>query len=129
MQVLIDLQRRTCAGFGRLRRGKLAARERWPDIGTWLATLRQARSVFHSEADFQQALAWAIHVSDSSARVRLETRPAPGMRLDLLIWRPDLNRHLALELKYLTAAWSGEVDGDSTGWSGREHRTYALTTC
>jgi len=23
------------------------------------------------------------------------------MRLDLLIWRPDLNRHLALELKYL----------------------------
>jgi hypothetical protein len=100
---------------GRLRRGKLAAMERWPDIGTWLATLRQARSVFHSEADFQQALAWAIHVSDSSARVRLETRPAPGMRLDLLIWRPDLNRHLALELKYLTAAWSGEVDGEQYG--------------
>jgi hypothetical protein len=100
---------------GRLRRGKLAAMERWPDIGTWLATLRHARSVFHSEADFQQALAWAIHVSDSSARVRLETRPAPGMRLDLLIWRPDLNRHLALELKYLTAAWSGEVDGEQYG--------------
>jgi hypothetical protein len=100
---------------GRLRRGKLAAMERWPDIGTWLATLRQARSVFHSEADFQQALAWAIHVSDSSARVRLETRPAPGMRLDLLIWRPDLNRHLALELKYMTAAWSGEVDGEQYG--------------
>ncbi|MGD0066613.1 MAG: hypothetical protein ABSB76_24600 [Streptosporangiaceae bacterium] len=37
------------------------------------------------------------------------------MRLDLLIWRPDLNRYLALELKYLTAAWSGEVDGEQFG--------------
>jgi hypothetical protein len=89
--------------------------EGWPDIGTWLGTLRQSRPVFHSEADFQQALAWAIHLSDPSARVRLETRPAPGMRLDLLIWRPDLGRYLALELKYLTAAWSGEVNGERFG--------------
>jgi hypothetical protein len=77
--------------------------------------LRKSRPVFHSEADFQQALAWAIHLSDPSARVRLETRPAPGMRLDLLIWRPDLSRYLALELKYLTAAWSGEVDEEQFG--------------
>jgi hypothetical protein len=34
------------------------------------------------------------------------------MRLDLLVWRPDLSRYLALELKYLTAAWSGEVNGE-----------------
>lgn len=81
----------------------------------WLGTLRQSRPVFHSEADFQQALAWAIHLSDPSARVRLETRPAPGMRLDLLVWRPDLSRYLALELKYLTAAWSGEVNGEQFG--------------
>jgi hypothetical protein len=81
----------------------------------WLGTLHQSRPVFHSEADFQQALAWAIHMSDPSARVRLETRPAPGMRLDLLIWRPYLSRYLALELKYLTAtAWSGEVIRAST---------------
>jgi hypothetical protein len=86
--------------------------ERWPDIGTWLGTLRQSRPVFHSEADFQHALAWAIHLSDPSARVRLETRPTPGMRLDLLVWRPDLSTYLALELKYLTAAWSGEVNGE-----------------
>jgi hypothetical protein len=37
------------------------------------------------------------------------------MRLDLLIWRPDLSRYLALELKYLTAAWSGEVNGEQFG--------------
>jgi hypothetical protein len=89
--------------------------ELWPDIRTWLETLRKSRPVFHSEADFQQALAWAIRLSDPSARVRLETRPAPGMRLDLLIWRPDLSRYLALELKYLTAAWSGGIDEEQFG--------------
>jgi hypothetical protein len=89
--------------------------ESWPDIETWLGALRRSRPVFHSEADFQQALAWTIHVSDPSVRVRLETRPTPGMRLDLLAWRPDLGRYLALELKYLTAPWSGEVDGEHFG--------------
>jgi hypothetical protein len=84
----------------------------WADLESWLASLRRARQVFHSEADFQHALAWAIHMSDPQARVRLETRPAHGMRLDLLISRPDLGKHLALELKYLTAAWTGEADGE-----------------
>jgi hypothetical protein len=81
----------------------------WPDLQAWLGALRRSRPVFHSEADFQHALAWAIQVSDPSARVRLETRPVPGMRLDLLVSRPDLGRHLVLELKYLTAAWTGEI--------------------
>lgn len=86
--------------------------EQWADIASWLETLRQNRPVFHSEADFQHALAWVIHRSDPSLRIRLETRPQPGMRLDLLVSRPDLKEHLALELKYLTAAWAGEVDGE-----------------
>jgi hypothetical protein len=72
--------------------------------------------VFHSEADFQHALAWAAHLSDPSLRIRLETRSAPGNRLDLLISRPDRSENLALELKYLTAAWTGEV----------EHERFAL---
>lgn len=84
----------------------------WPDLQAWLETLRRSRPVFHSEADLQHALAWTIQVSDARARVRLETRPAPGMRLDLLISRLDLDRHLVLELKYLTAAWAGELDGE-----------------
>jgi hypothetical protein len=82
------------------------------ELKSWLGLLRQSRPVFHSEADFQHALAWAAHLSDPSLRVRLETRPEPGMRLDLLISRPATDRHLALELKYLTAAWDGEVDGE-----------------
>jgi hypothetical protein len=51
-------------------------------------------------------------MSDASARVRLETRPAHGMRLDMLISRPDLDRYLVLELKYLTASWVGDVGGE-----------------
>jgi len=44
--------------------------------------------------------------------VRLETRPAPGVRLDLLLSRPDLRTHLVLELKYLTSAWVGDLHGE-----------------
>jgi hypothetical protein len=86
--------------------------EQWADITSWLQTLRRSRPVFHSEADFQHALAWVIHQSDPSLRIRLETRPQSGMRLDLLVSRPDLSEHLALELKYFTAAWAGEVDSE-----------------
>lgn len=85
----------------------------WTDeIAIWVDELRKRRPVFHSEADFQHALAWTAHQSNPSLRVRLETRPAPGMRLDLLLSKPGLGEHLALELKYLTAAWAGVVDND-----------------
>ncbi len=86
--------------------------EDWADLDAWVRALRESRPVFHSEADFQHALAWAIRMSDSRVQVRLETRPAPGMRLDLLVSRPDLGKHLAVELKYLTTAWIGEVEGE-----------------
>ncbi len=77
-----------------------------------LARLAAARPVFHSEADFQQAFAWEVHVQDPTVRVRLETRPAPGMRLDLLLSSQDGARRTAVELKYLTRAWEGEVAGE-----------------
>ena len=79
-------------------------------LESWLTALRQSRPVFHSEADFQHALAWTAHLSDPSLRIRLETRSAPGTRLDLLISRSNGSEHLALELKYLTAAWTGEAE-------------------
>lgn len=80
----------------------------WP----WLESLRRSRRVFHSEADFQHSLAMVIAGSDPAARVRLETVPVPGMRLDLLVSRPDLGRHLAVELKYMTTAWTGSDGGE-----------------
>jgi hypothetical protein len=99
----------------------------WADVWRWVASLRRSRQVFHSEADFQHALAVAIAASDPAASVRLETRPAHGMRLDLLVSRPDLRAWLAVELKYLTAAWSGE-DGSErfelAGQGAQDIRAY-----
>lgn len=86
--------------------------DEWADVGLWLGELRRSRRVFHSEADFQHALALAIAASDPGARVRLESRPLPGMRLDLLVSGPALGGYLAVELKYLTAAWTGEDGGE-----------------
>jgi hypothetical protein len=90
----------------------LAGVDDWADIRLWLTALRRSRQVFHSEADFQHALAFAMATSDPGVRIRLETRPVPGMRLDLLVSRPGPGEYLAVELKYLTAAWAGEADGE-----------------
>lgn len=77
-----------------------------------LRRLAAHRPVFHSEADFQHAFAWEAHTMDPSLHVRLETHPEPNVRLDLLLSRPDLGRHTAVELKYLTALWEGTVCGE-----------------
>jgi hypothetical protein len=77
-----------------------------------LARLAALRPVFHSEADFQQAFAWEVRMQDPTVHVRLETRPAPGMRLDLLLTSEDGLRRSAVELKYLTRLWTGEIAGE-----------------
>ncbi|MDT0331471.1 hypothetical protein [Nocardiopsis lambiniae] len=82
-----------------------------PRVAAWLGGLRRARPVFHSEADFQHALAWTAHLFEPSLRVQLEVKTAVG-HLDVLISRPEQNRHLALELKYLKAAWTGTLAGE-----------------
>jgi hypothetical protein len=49
------------------------------------------------------------------------------MHLDLLVSRPDLGTHVAVELKYLTAAWAGEDDGEHfelLGQGARDIRGY-----
>ncbi len=81
-------------------------------LDTVLSRLADQRPVFHSEADFQHAFAWVAHTIDPQLQVRLETHPQPDVRLDLLLGRPDLDRHTAVELKYLTALWTGEVAGE-----------------
>ena len=42
-----------------------------------LRSLSCQRPIFHSEADFQHALAWLIHLQHPDAIVRLEYRPLP----------------------------------------------------
>lgn len=82
-------------------------------LGEALRSLAANRPVFHSEADFQHALAWEVHRLDPAMRVRLETQPEPNVRLDLLLARPDLGLATVVELKYLVAGWAGEVAGES----------------
>jgi hypothetical protein len=82
------------------------------DLREAIEHLASSRRVFHSEADFQHALAWQIHAMDDQIAVRLETHPEPTVRLDMLLSRSDRGRHSAIELKYPTALWSGEIDGE-----------------
>jgi hypothetical protein len=68
-----------------------------------LARLASKRPIFHSEADFQHALAWQLQLENPDAHIRLEKQvAAKGSRvhLDLLfLFNGD---ELAIELKYKT---------------------------
>ena len=70
------------------------------DITHLMNELARYRPVFHSEADFQHALAWRIHEAMPDCEVRLEYKPFPTKRLYLDLWLPDIG--VAMELKYCT---------------------------
>lgn len=80
------------------------------DIERWMTALAVHRPVFHSEADFQHGFAWEIHREHSDARIRLETRPRPGVRLDVLAVIGG--RRVAFELKYLLRNLSITIDDE-----------------
>lgn len=69
------------------------------DLQRTMTALAARRPVFHSEADFQHAFAWQVQLEHPEARIRLETRPRPGVRLDVLALVNA--RRVAFELKYL----------------------------
>mgnify|MGYP004093375885 CR=1 FL=1 len=74
--------------------------------------LAARRPVFHSEADFQFALAWQIHTDHPAAHIRLETRPLPeeNLRLDLHV---DLDGYrVAVECKYMVRELDVTVAGE-----------------
>lgn len=67
-----------------------------------LERLASVRPIFHSEADFQHALAWQVQLEVPTAAIRLETRPFADRRmyLDLAV---NVDGHrVAIELKHLT---------------------------
>jgi hypothetical protein len=80
------------------------------DLPATLRALAVERPIFHSEADFQHALAWQTQIAHPTARIRLEVRPTRGVHLDLLVSTGD--ETVALELKYLTDGFSGTVRGE-----------------
>lgn len=75
------------------------------NIHAVIASLALRRPVFHSEADFQHALAWELHQFDPTASVRLEKRVSTlGSRVHLDLLFQSGSGELAIELKYKTRA-------------------------
>lgn len=81
------------------------------DLQAVMRTLAGKRPVFHSEADFQHALAMEIARLDPAAQVRLEYRPLSDERVYLDLWIGG-ERSLAIELKYKTRLISVEWQGE-----------------
>lgn len=84
------------------------------DLQKILTNLSMHRPVFHSEADFQHALAWALHEKFPDARIRLEYRvPDIESKIYLDILLETASDRIAIELKYKTRKWQGEHEGES----------------
>ncbi len=83
------------------------------DLLTILKTLAARRPVFHSEADFQLALAWIIHEQHPNAKVRLEYRPSKLKEKAYIdIWVECDGAIYAIELKYKTRGLHVTVAGE-----------------
>lgn len=75
-----------------------------------MADLADSRPLFHSEADFQHALAWQIQQQHPDYRIRLEYR-APGFdgRRYVDIWINAAQGSYAVELKYKTCRLTRQI--------------------
>ena len=84
------------------------------DIDSLMADLSSRRPIFHSEADFQHALAWRIHETRPDCDVRLEFDPFPAAdsRMALDIWVRLPEEVVAIELKYCTCELQQESNGE-----------------
>jgi hypothetical protein len=68
-----------------------------------LARLATKRPIFHSEADFQHALAWELQLESPDAQIRLEKQvAAQGSRVHLDLLVQSNEEEIAIELKYKT---------------------------
>lgn len=90
-----------------------------------MSRLSARRPIFHSEADFQHALAWQIHEMQKDSDIRLEYRIQEKPPTYLDIWLPS--EEIAIELKYCTRKlkidWKGE-SFDLKGQSSQDTRRY-----
>ncbi len=94
------------------------------DIEKILKGLADERPIFHSEADFQHALAWKIHEEHQEALIRLEfpySQEKKGdengkiMALDIFV---EYNgESMALELKYKTEELEVTINGNKEVFS------------
>ncbi len=88
------------------------------DIHLLIQGLSHTRPIFHSEADFQHALAWYIHKMMPDCKVRLEYPfPVSDKELYLDIWLQT--EKVAIELKFPSR--NLELEWDSERFFLREH--------
>ncbi len=80
------------------------------DIHALMEQLAAKRPIFHSEADFQFALAWCIGKTKPDCEVRLEWKPFPEENLHIDVWVPTYST--AIELKYPVTASLNICHGD-----------------
>lgn len=80
------------------------------DIAKILTELSLKRPIFHSEADFQHALAWELHQKWPKCSMRLEFKP-PYLtnRMYVDIWATSSEVTIAIELKYKTKAFRTNI--------------------
>jgi len=79
-----------------------------------LASLATDRPVFHSEADFQHALAWLLHQRHPELAVRLEVPVRVGhfcLHIDVMALSGTIA--VAMEIKYKTRAASSVVGAEA----------------
>ena len=82
------------------------------DLHAVMNALSAERPVFHSEADFQHALAWKLQQLLPGAQVRLEYKPFPAERFSLDIWLRNGEELVCIELKYPTRRLLVEANGE-----------------
>jgi hypothetical protein len=83
------------------------------DLARILGQLSRVRPLFHSEADFQHALAWQLQLAHPDLRIRLERRPVAEVRQAADVWITDTaGDSLVLELKHLVRAVDATVAGE-----------------
>src|SRR5687767_12959564 len=91
------------------------------NIPSLLDPLAADRPVFHSEADFQHALAWTLHERHPDLSIRLELPvPIDGGRIYLDVWGRDADgKVVAIELKYKTRRLDITLQGENFALRGQ----------
>ena len=95
------------------------------EIPALMRELAIERLLFHSEADFQHALAWCIHDKYPGSGVRLEYKPPINTgeeKMQLEIWLARLG--IAIELKYKTAKPKKEIVHNGESFDLRDQRAH-----
>jgi hypothetical protein len=84
------------------------------DIHAAMAHLAAPRPLFHSEADFQHALAWRLQQQHPQISIRLEYRYPHLPKYGYVdIWIADGEHRVAIELKYKTRGLQAVVNDEA----------------